>query len=334
MMSKYSYLLFICVLWSSTCFAQGDKVLTTEEEKKVIAKLKEQAAPDSIVWKKGGNIAMTATQTYLSQWAAGGNNSITTVGALNLFANYRKGKDSWDNTLDVGYGLTLLDLASRAIKNDDRIDFSSKYGRQASNKWFYAGLLNFRTQFAPGYTVSGGLPVYTDALGNDAKISNLLAPAYLLIALGMDYKPSNNLTAFISPVTFKGTIVNDQRLADAGAFGVTPAVYNDLGEVVTSGENFRSEVGGYVKVQYNTGLAENVTFLTKIDVFSNYSENPQNIDINWENQLTLKANEYFNASLITQIIYDHDVMVPKGDGKSGPGMQLRQVLGIGFSYKF
>lgn len=314
--------------------AQDDKVLTSDEEKKVVENLKARTAVDSLVWKTGGSIGFTTTQTYLSQWAAGGNNSITSVGMINLFANYTKNKNSWDNTLNLGYGLTLLDLDSRAIKTDDRIDFQSKYGRQASKNWFYAGLMNFRTQFAPGYNVVGGIPVYNDASGVDLRISDFLAPAYLLIALGMDYKPSDQLTVFISPVTFKGTIVNNQVLADIGAFGVDPAVYDDLGAIVSAGKNFRSEIGGYLKAQYSTKIAENVSFTTKIDLFSNYSENPQNIDVNWENMLTLKASEYFNASLATQLIYDHDIMVPKGDnGETGPGVQFRQVLGIGFSYK-
>ncbi len=331
-------LLFVAAFalaFSAASFAQGDKVLSADEEKKVVDNLKAKSAPaDSLVWRKGGNISFSTTQTYLSQWAAGGNNSITSAGLINLFANYSKNRNSWDNTLDLGYGLTLLDLESRALKTDDRIDFQSKYGRQASEHWFYAGLMNFRSQFAPGYNVAGGFPVYTNLDGRDARISDFLAPGYLLVALGMDYKPSDRLTVFISPVTFKGTFVTNQDLADLGAFGVDPATYDGLGAIVSSGKNFRSEIGGYFKAQYTSKVAENVSFTTKIDLFSNYAENPGNIDVNWENQLTLKASEYFNASLSTQLIYDHDIMVPKGEnGESGPGVQFRQILGLGISYK-
>ncbi len=82
-------------------------------------------------------------------------------------------------------------------------------------------------------------------------VSNFLAPAYLLYGIGMDYKPNDNFSLYISPLTVKTTIVNDQDLADAGAYGVNPAEFDETtGEIIKDGENFRHELGGYVKAEY------------------------------------------------------------------------------------
>jgi hypothetical protein len=95
---------------------------TAEEEKNM-----KTLAPvgDSIRWTTGGTAGFNATFTYLNQWAAGGNNSISTTGLLSYYANYRKGKHAWDNSLDIAYGLLLQGFDSRAIKTDDKFDFST-----------------------------------------------------------------------------------------------------------------------------------------------------------------------------------------------------------------
>ncbi len=189
-------------------------------------------------------------------------------------------------------------------------------------------MFNFRTQFAPGYAIVDGVP------NKDATISDAFAPAYTLLALGMDYKPNDKFSAFISPVTMKNTIVMDDVLSAAGAFGVE------------KGKNFRAELGGYVKLQYSTELVKNVGLATKIDLFSNYLNNPQNIDVNWETLISMKINEFMTATIATQLLYDHDINIVKEQpvvdengvvtdaGSIGPGVQFKEVLGIGFSYKF
>lgn len=301
----------------------------TEEQLEAEKKLKAQEADTLEGWKTGGVFSVNFTQVSLTNWAAGGDNSISLNAITNLFANYKKGDNTWDNTLDLAYG--LMKQGNQGLrKTDDRVDFMSKYGRKAYKNWYYAVLINFRTQMASGYN-------YPD---DSTKISNFLAPAYLLGAIGMDYKPNDNFNVFISPLTMKTTIVNDTRLADAGAFGVDKAEYNDLGIKIKDGKMFRAEYGGYLRSLLKANLMENINLVTKLDLFSNYSEHPERIDVNWELLIALKVNAHISATISTNLIYDHDVDIAvdsNNDGiidAFGPRTQFKEVLGIGLSYKF
>lgn len=288
----------------------------------------EETAPES-KWKKGGMASLTFNQVSLTNWAAGGQSSISGNVFFNLFANYKDEKQTWDNTLDLGYGL-IRNNSQPFVKSDDRIELNSKYGRNINKDWYYSGLLNFRTQFAPGYNIPN----------DSVLISDFLAPGYILLAIGVDYKPSDNFTLMLSPVTSKTTIVNNQTLADAGAFGVEGAVYDALGNRTTAGKMIRNEVGAFLKMMYKKDIVENVNFQTKLDLFSNYLNNPQNIDINWETIVTMKINKFLSANLNTHLIYDDDIDIAvdnNDDGITdavGPRVQFKEVFGLGVSFKF
>jgi hypothetical protein len=280
-------------------------------------------------WKTGGLLGINFGQTALVNWSAGGQNSIAVGGLLNLFANYKKGNAAFDNSIDAGFGMIRQGDNAIFVKSDDKLDLTSKYGQFAFKNWYYAGLLNFKSQMAPGYN-----------LPNDSvKISDFLAPGYLLLALGMDYKPSKNLNIFIAPLTGKITFVNNQQLANAGAFGVEAAQYNNLGVLVKKGEKIRYEYGGYVRLFLKHELMENITFQTKLDLFSNYINNPQNIDVYWESLLNLKVNKFITTSITATLIYDHDIDIPTYNSDKtiksiGPRTQFKEVLAVGVSFKF
>lgn len=287
-------------------------------------------------WIIGGFININLSQTTLKNWSAGGQNSLAINSILSVFANYKKKKSAWDNSLDIGYGLLQQGKDNDFMKTDDKVDFLSKYGRQAFNKhWYYAALLNFKTQMTPGYNYPN----------DSVKISDLMAPAYLITAVGMDYKPNAYLSAFISPITGKTIIVHNQELANAGAFGVEAATYDTAGNIITKGKTIRNEFGGYVRIiftknDFKKEWLKNVSFTTKIDAFSNYLDNPQNIDINWETLIGFKVNKYITVSFNTLVIYDDDITIEvdsNNDGiidESGPRTQFKEILGVGFSYKF
>jgi hypothetical protein len=275
-------------------------------------------AQKDTVWRKGGLFALNITQVSLTNWAAGGQNSIAGNAIVNYFANYKRGKNAWDNNIDLGYGLMIQGRDGKLIKSDDKIDLTSKYGRQASKHWYYSALGNFRSQFTAGYNYPNDSVV----------ISKLFAPAYLLLAIGMDYKPNNNFSLFLSPATARFIFVNDKLLSDAGAFGVDP------------GKKLRTEAGAYLRASYKKDMNANVNLQTSLDLFSNYLDKPQNIDVNWQMLLLLKISKFFSASLSTQLLYDDNTQLTfyKKDGVTvdhvGPGTQFKEVLGIGFAYKF
>jgi hypothetical protein len=277
-------------------------------------------------WKKGGVLTLNLAQTSLTNWAAGGQNSFAVNGLLSVFAHYKRNKTVWDNSLDIGYGLLKQGSESRYTKTDDKFDFLSKYGREAFKNFYYTALFNFKTQMSPGYKY----PDYTN------KISDLFAPAYLTLALGLDFKPDAYFSAFVAPVTEKFTFVTDQALSDAGAFGVKP------------GEKTLSEFGGYLRAIYSRNdfrneFLKNVTFTTKIDLFSNYLTKPQNIVVNWETLIAFKVNKFLSASINTQLVYDDKIRIPfdkNADGTIDPGesirslVQFKEILGVGLSYNF
>lgn len=288
-----------------------------------LSAMAQETATEETKWKTGGLVSLKLSQVSLSNWAGGGESSVAANGLLSLYANYKDGPINWDNTFEFGYGIVNQDGVSQ--KTDDRLSLSSKVGHKATEHWFYSATLDFRTQVAPGY----------ETPAKEIEISNFLAPAYNVIALGMDYKPSDNFSLFIGPLTHKLTIVTDQDLANVGAFGVDAAEYNDLGELVKEGENFRNEAGAYLKMSYKRDIMENITFSTKLDLFSNYSEEPQNIDVTWETLIAMKVNKYIDVNLTTHLIYDDDVAIVLNDaGETGPRTQFKQVLGVGVAYKF
>ncbi|WP_299987831.1 DUF3078 domain-containing protein [uncultured Pontibacter sp.] len=281
------------------------------------------------IWDFGGTGTVNFSQVSLSNWAAGGQNSLSALGILNLYGNYKNGKNTWNNTLDLTYGTVKLQ-EQRLRKSDDRLELNLKYGRQASSKWFYTAQLNTRTQISPTYTPE-----------RDSVISNFMAPAFVLASIGMDYKPNPKLSVFISPFTGKFTAVLNQRMADYGAFGVEPAQRDLEGRLIPgTGERLREEFGGFVNVRFRNEIFKNVTLQSKADFFSNYLRNAKNIDVNWENLVNFKVNKFLSASLFLHMIYDDDIMIDvdrSGDGTldgKGPRLQLKETMGIGFSYKF
>jgi hypothetical protein len=276
------------------------------------------AQPDTL-WRFGGTTSLNLSQLSLTNWAAGGDNSLSGNILINLSADYARNKTSWENTLILGYGL-IKQGEDPARKSDDQIDFASKLGIKASEKWYYTALLGFKSQFAPGYDRPG------DA--DRMKISNFMAPGYLSISLGMDYRPSEAFSLLLSPVTGKFTFVLDDDLSVAGSFGLEP------------GQKSRGELGGYVKMAFKKEVLKNVTLDTKIDLFSNYFDHPQYIDVNWTLLLNFKVNEYLSASLLTQLIYDHDIKF--GEDTTGDGefdtfrdkVQFKELFGLGLTYTF
>lgn len=73
---------------------------------------------------------------------------------------------------------------------------------------------------------------------------------------------------------------------------------------------------------------------SRLGLFSDYLHKPQNIDVKWDTQLTMKINKWFAANLNLNMIYDDDVMILQKDGHKGPRLQVKEVLGVGFRATF
>ena len=289
-----------------------------------------QSNPDKInEWEVGGTSRINFSQLHLTNWAAGGQNSINANSLISLFANRKRELSLWENFLDFAYGINLQGNDNNWIKTDDKIDFTSKYGYKANKKWSYSALFNFKTQFSDGYNYP-----------NDSiKISGLFAPAYILESVGMDFQSGNGFSCFISPSTIKVTVVGNQTLADNGAFGVQEAIVNENGEILVQGEKTRTEFGGFIRAFYNKEVVKNINMNSKLELFANYLENPLFIDVNWEMLIAFKVNKYISATLSTQLIYDNDILINKEPNNDGiilgePAVQFKEVFGLGLAYTF
>ncbi len=272
-------------------------------------------------WLTEGNAQLLLNQASFTNWVQGGNNSVSATAFLNYSFTYNDSITIWENVIDLGYGLIRTDEFG-VRKNEDKIDILSNYNYRASEDFFYTGKFNFKTQFVEGYNYPNDSVV----------VSNLLAPAYVILSAGMTYKPNADFSFYLSPATGKFTIVNDDDLSAAGAYGVTP------------GEKLRSEFGAYATVEYKKAIMENITFKTKLDLFNNFTDpnadNRANIDVNWENSINMTVNKYITVNIFAHLIYDHDIDVPINEPAEGevqefgPRLQVKQTLGLGFSYKF
>lgn len=289
----------------------------------VLPSFAQTETPVDTSWKKGGMGSVNFNQVAFSNWAAGGENSVSGAAFLTLFANYAKNRLAWDNQLDLAYGL-LKSGTAKVVKSEDKIDLNSKVGYKVSDvsKFYYTFLFNFKSQFANGYD-------YKNDTLREHPISRFLAPAYLLYSIGVDYKPNDNFSLYLSPLTGRTIIVNDDNLSQAGAFGVDP------------GKKSLTQLGAYLRATYKKDVFTNVNFQTKLELFSNYLKNPQNIAVNHEILIAMKINKFLSANIGTQMIYDDIVpvtVIKETSGvketKTGPRLQFKEVFGIGLSYKF
>ncbi len=276
-------------------------------------------------WKLQSIYGLNGTQSSFVNWNAGGRNNISILGYISASANYKKNTLKWDNTLDLALGgIQYIGVGApkQLQKTDDKIDFSTNVGLRMKEHWYYSLLGSFKTQFLDGY-----------AYPNDSiRLSGMMAPGYATLALGIEYKPNDNFMAFFSPLATKMTFVQIQHLADAGAFGVDKAEYDLLGNVISNGKRFRGEFGAYFKMTYNKDLAKNINLKTKLELFSNYANNPQNIDVNADVLFSFKINNWMSASLNWTLIYDDDIDIRDVKGNVGPRTQFKSVLGLGISY--
>ncbi len=304
-------LLLACLLTILFADAQDGTVknLRAESERNI-----KKDAADTInkTWRSGGLYSLNISQASLSNWAAGGDNfSLAVNSLLNLYAFYKKDKHSWDNTFDFNLGyVNTTSLGSR--KNDDRFDLLSKYGYALNEKLNLSGLFNFRSQFFDGFTFPDNTKTFS---------STFLAPAYLLLSAGLDYKPNKELSIFFSPATARWVIVRDTALSNKGLYGVSP------------GEKSNFEFGAFATVNYMKEISKNITYKGRLDLFSNYRRNPQNIDLFMSNVLNVKLSKILSATWGLDLIYDDDVKL-FGPNQTSPGLQVKSLVGIGLLVKF
>jgi hypothetical protein len=309
MIKQASLFLFFLFL-KSICIAQDIpvKVVPTEIFRSV------KKDPNDTLnwnWKRGGIINLNLAQGSLSNWAAGGDKfSLAITSYVNYFLLNKGTKHTWDNSLDFNFGfLKTSSLGNR--KNDDRFEVLSKYGKRldSSNKIYLSGLFDFRTQFFDGYTYNGDSGTLS---------STFFSPAYILLSAGFDYKPKDYFSFFISPLTQRTTIIVSNRLYKKGVYGVSPY------------HHYLNQIGAFASINFYKPIFKNVLYKGKMDLFTDYQHNPQNVDMYFTNLFNFKINRFLAATYSLDMIYDDDVKL-FGKYNNRPALQVKSLIGIGFS---
>lgn len=255
-------------------------------------------------WFISGNNSLLFSQSAFDNWVAGGVNSFSLNAAMDYEFNLTRGKHIWDNRVILGYGIQA-NKGEDERKTNDIIDLTSSYGYSIGNHWYLAAMMNFKTQFSAGYDY---------AVEPKEKISNFMAPAYLSLGLGVDYKPNENFQVNIHPVTPRWTFVTDEDLQYAGNFGLE----ND-------GDSSVFEFGAYLGARYKFQIMEGMTYDNRIGIFADYLDKPQNMDVAYSGILDMKVNKWISAQVAINLLYDEDQI---------KRTQIKQTLGVGFNYKF
>ncbi|MBC7424960.1 MAG: DUF3078 domain-containing protein [Bacteroidia bacterium] len=320
--------------------AQDDDVKKKASEANVIKEVADTG------WKKGGFFNTNISNTTFSNWAQGGTNNVAFIASTSLFAIYHKGVATWESYLDAAYGIVRngksrmddprtpgnvsdREIKNPFIKNEDKLVFLTKYGRKINDRFNYSALASLNTQLFPGYEAE-------DIFREKPIISNLMAQGFGYVSIGIDYKPTSYFSIYASPLTLKYTAVLDQRLADAGAYGVSGAEYDTTsGTAVRTkkGSQLRLELGCYLNLNFKKDIAKNINLQSRLELFNNY-KTMGNIDVNWQNTLNMKVNKFVTVSLIHQMLYDDDIDTNPVEEGIQRRLQMKSFFGVGFSAKF
>ncbi len=325
---------------SVSIFAQIDSVAIAQKNQELadakVALAKAQSAVDAISgqlkalqpekkWKSGRVVSLNFNQGSFNNWSLGGVNAISLTTLANGFANYKFANWTWDNNLDLAYGV-LKNKGDDLRKNEDKIDFQSKLGRKASDKLSWAALTRFESQFDQGFD-------FNDENDNRPVISRFMSPAYLKLSLGIDLKPTDKLSIYISPAAGKWTFVTDDSIAAQNIY--IPSTHDN--------PNRRGEFGALTSFIYqDKAILKNVGLRTSLELFNNYTdvvkENQGNIDVDWQVRFDFKLGKYIGANVFTHLKYDHDTKIEydpvNKPGVKGPRTQFKELFGLGFQYKF
>ncbi|APY09690.1 hypothetical protein BWZ20_12765 [Winogradskyella sp. J14-2] len=312
-------LIFVCFfLMSITAGAQPDSLFFVDPTSKL-----------DLGWNTKNEVGLTLNQVSFTNWNAGGTNSISAILSGRAVAKYRAETYFWNSSLSLRYGLNKQE--DRALfKTEDVIEVISNFGLEKSpeSNWFYSARFSFNTQFANGFS----------SPNDNNPISRFMAPGYVFLGAGMEYgRHINRFSLYASPLTLKTTFVLDEALANQGAFGVEPAIYDMDGNVIKRGENIRQEFGVLFTGQFEDDIFENIKLNSRLRLYTDYLVNFGNVDVDWEVNLDMKVNKFVQATLGSHIRYDHDIKSEVETNEitneevviEGPRIQWKQLLGVG-----
>ncbi len=265
-------------------------------------------------WIKGVKMQSGLSQVSLTNWAEGGAASISLNAHIDANANYAKDKMIFENRIRMSYGFIQSFDSEKALKeqfskSEDKLQLDSKWGWMLLDKLYFSSTLNFRTQFSPTY----------DNYSEDRKIqSSFLSPGYFSLGVGINYRPFGFLSLNLSPATGNLVIVTIPELRET--YG------NQAGQVV------RGEFGAQFKMDIKYAF-KGFKISSDLTLFSDYLNNPQNIQVYWDVDTSLELSKLLTLSLRTNLIYDDNIKIPDRDGNNAHArVQFKEVFSLGITY--
>ncbi|MGB2087905.1 MAG: DUF3078 domain-containing protein [Psychroflexus salarius] len=272
--------------------------------------------PKDSTWTSGGNFSLLINQSaFNAEWQGGGTSNYSANIIVNYNLNYKKGNYTWDTKFLGDFGINKTKDQDFYRKTSDRLEINSVVGRQINeSKWYASALLNFRTQFDKGYSFSED-PNTGEELRTTQ--TEFLSPAYTQLGLGFLWKESENLKVNFSPVT--GRIITANK-----KFTTTPGYQDGDFFGIDQNDWIRTEFGASVNTYGKFNLMEDITMENILNLYSNYIEDPQNIDIDYTMNIVMSVNKYISTNFTFQAIYDDNAV---------NGFQIREVLGVGVNFR-
>jgi hypothetical protein len=268
----------------------------------ISANAQEIAKDTTKLWTKKGTMTLLFNQsTYNKKWLGGGTSNIAGNFGLNYDFNYKNGDVVWDNKFILAYGLSKIKDDEKIAKTDDRLELNSLWGKKASGQWYYSMFFNFKTQMDSGFD------------SNRQLISHFFSPAYFQLGPGMLWKKNNNLSVNFSPATARIILVHPHFTDFGPSFGVL------------QGDSSRFEFGASISGYYKFNIMTNVGIENRVNLYANYLDKPQNVDIDYQMNVVMRINKFLSANVALQAIYDDN---------SIKAVQLREVFGLGVNYGF
>ena len=274
-------------------------------------------------WHKAGNISLLFSQAAFNhEWTGGGTNNYAANLGLAYDFNYKKEKFVWDNRIMADYGITKTGGQDFTRKTNDRLEFNSLAGKRIKESlWYASAFFNFKTQFTSGYTYFENMAGEQDR----TEKTKFLSPGYFQGGPGLLWKKSDNLKVNIAPATAR-VIVVASEFTNVGTDPMAIADFNMNPYFgVEANATTRFEFGASLAAYAKLNLMENITMENILSLFSNYLEDPQNVDIDYTLNFIMSVNKWITANAIFQAIYDDN---------AAKGFQIREGLGIGVTYGF
>lgn len=266
----------------------------------------EMAVPDTLNgWDIGWVAGLNGSQAAYSNWSQGGINNIAFTGNSAFTATYKKQRFSYIFAIITRYGQTKIE-GEGVRKTDDRLAIRNRFlydlGDERDGDFKLFGNINFRTQFSEGFQYGQAQD------GSDVLISDFMAPGYLSENAGLAYVPSENFS-FEAGLGLQQTFVRDESLS---------TLYG-----LDAGETFKNEAGLTFGINYQRTLGTNLSVASSVETFTNLNKAISSTDLFVTNQFTGKINDFMNASLRLDFIYDDDF---------SKELQVAQVLSVGVSF--